>query len=214
MRSINVGIVVANDLIRSGIQSIISTANHDIQIVSCFQTMADCETYLNEQGIPILLIDDLLPTGIKLMEIVSHLYDRHPTMKIVILSNYLNEYYVQRFIDCGVVGFIYKDDNLMETLVSGIRTIAAGHIYLSPQASSLPYRRINDDILNQTDIAVLQLLAKGRTVQEIGTRLCIVARTVYRIRSRLRDYLNVRTNEQIVEAAKQRGLINAKELEA
>lgn len=145
------------------------------------------------------------------MEVVSRLYNHHPLIKIVILSDYLNEYYIQRLIDYGAVGFIYKDDHLTETLVSGILTIAAGHIYLSPQASGLPYRRINDEILNQTDIAVLQLLASGMTVQEIASRLGVVPRTVYRIRSKLRDYLHVRTNEQIVEAARQRDLISSTE---
>lgn len=209
MRSMKVGIVAPNDLVRSGIESIINTANQHIQIVGSFQTLADCEIVLNRQSIPILLLDDALPGNIKPMEVVSRLCNHHPMTKIVILSNHLSEYYVQRLIACGVVGFIYKDDHLAETLVSGIRIIASGYIYLSPQASSLPYRRINDDVLNQTDIAVLQLLARGRTVQEIASRLSIVPRTVYRIRSKLRDYLNVRTNEQIVEAAKQRGLMGS-----
>lgn len=207
MRSMKVGIVAPNDLVRSGIESIINTANQHIQILGSFQTLADCEIALNQQSIPILLLDDALPRNIHPMEVVSRLCNHHPMTKIVILSNYLNEYYVQRLIDCGVVGFIYKDDHLAETLVSGIRTIAGGHIYLSPQASGLPYRRINDEALNQTDIAILQLLATGRTVQEIASRLGVVPRTVYRVRRKLRDYLNVRTNEQIVDAAKQRGLM-------
>lgn len=211
MRLLKVGVVAANDLVRSGIKSIISSNNHNIQIVGSFQSLAECEAFLQRQSIPILILDDALPGNIKPMEVVSRLYNHHPLIKIVILSDYLNEYYIQRLIDYGAVGFIYKDDHLTETLVSGILTIAAGHIYLSPQASGLPYRRINDEILNQTDIAVLQLLASGMTVQEIASRLGVVPRTVYRIRSKLRDYLHVRTNEQIVEAARQRDLISSTE---
>lgn len=211
MHLLKIGLVAANDLVRTGITAILSSNNHNIQIVGSFQSLADCEAFLKRQHIPILLLDDALPDSIKPKQVISCLCNQYPLMKIVILSDYLNEYYVQRLIDYGAVGFVYKDDHLAETLVSGVLTIAAGHIYLSPQASGLPYRRINDEILNQTDLAVLQLLANGLTVQEIASRLGVVPRTVYRIRSKLRDYLGVRTNEQIVESARQRDLISSTE---
>jgi DNA-binding NarL/FixJ family response regulator len=215
MRSMKVGIVAANDLVRSGVESIINSTTQPTQIVGSFQSLAECENFLTRQHqhIPILLLDDALPGTRKPMEVIARLCDHYPFMKIVILSNYLSEYYVQHLIDNGAAGFIYKNDQLVETLIPGIRTIAAGHVYLSPQASGLPYRRMNDDLLNPTDDAVLQLLATGLTVQEIAARLGVVPTTVYRIRGKLRDYLKVRTNEQIVEAAKQRGLIDHTEPE-
>lgn len=210
MRSMKVGVVAANDLIRSGIELIIRSTQQSAQIIGSFQSLAECENFLagHHQSIPILLLDDALPGTCKPIDVISRLCDRYPLMKIVILSDYLSEYYVQHLIDKGAAGFIYKNDHLIETLIPGIRTIAAGHVYLSPQASGLPYRRMHDHLLNPTDHAVLQLLATGQTVQEIAARLGVVPRTIYRIRSKLRDYLKVRTNEQIVEAAKQRGLID------
>jgi DNA-binding CsgD family transcriptional regulator len=50
-------------------------------------------------------------------------------------------------------------------------------------------------------------MGMGFKPQEIAARLNIVPRSVYRVRRRLREYLNVRTPEQIVEAARQQGLL-------
>lgn len=61
MRLLKVGVVAANDLVRSGIKSIISSNNHNIQIVGSFQSLAECEAFLQRQSIPILILDDALP---------------------------------------------------------------------------------------------------------------------------------------------------------
>ena len=43
--------------------------------------------------------------------------------------------------------------------------------------------------------------------REIAARIQKVVRSVYRIRSKLREHLGVRTSEQIVDAARKRGLL-------
>jgi len=199
-------IVTTNDLIRSGIQMLIQAAPA-IEIERTFSTVQACEQYLRDNRPHVLLLDDALPGYLSPHHVLKSLRETRPTLNVLILSDYLSEYYVQRLMGQGASGFIYKDDHLEDTLVAGIKTVAQGHIFLSPQVSALPYGRIDTSGLNRTDLEVLQLLARGYTVQEISALVGIVDRSVYRIRGKLRRYLNVRTNEQLVEAAQRRGLL-------
>jgi DNA-binding NarL/FixJ family response regulator len=64
--------------------------------------------------------------------------------------------------------------------------------------------------LNTRDIDVLELTEAGKTVKQIAYGLGIEQRTVYRSRERLRDALNVQTNDLIVDAARRLGLLKAK----
>lgn len=206
MSTIKLVVVTANDLVRSGVQLLIQ-ATPTIDLVQSLTAIQACEQYLQHHRVQVLLLDDALPSHLTPHRILAALHTAWPTLRILVLSDYLSEYYVQRLLDEGASGFIYKDDHLQDTLVAGIKMVAGGHIFLSPQASALPYGRISAGQLNRTDLEVLQLIARGYTVQEISARVGIVDRSVYRIRGKLRQHLAVRTNEQLVEAAHRRGLL-------
>lgn len=207
MSTIKLVLVTANDLVRSGIQLLIH-ATPVIELVQSLTTVQACEQYLHHHKAQVLLLDDALPSHLTPHRMLAVLHTALPTIRILMLSDYLSEYYVQRLLNEGASGFIYKDDHLEDTLVAGIKMVAVGHIFLSPQASALPYGRITAGQLNRTDLEVLHLIARGYTVQEISARVGIVDRSVYRIRGKLRQHLDVRTNEQLVEAAHRRGLLN------
>jgi DNA-binding NarL/FixJ family response regulator len=62
--------------------------------------------------------------------------------------------------------------------------------------------------LSQRDFDVLFLLARELNVQEIASKLKIAEKTVYRIREKLKNVLNVRNNEMIVDAARRKGYLS------
>lgn len=208
MPSIHLVLVTTHDLVRSGIRLLIQ-ATPDIDLMQDFPSVIACSHYLQQHRATVLLLDDALTGPLSPSQALAVLHDVQPSLHIIVLSDDLSTYYVQRLLEQGAAGFIYKSDRLEDTLVVGIKTVVDGHIFLSPQASSLPYERLSEGPLNRTDLEVLQLMARGFTVQEISQRVGIVDRSVYRIRHRLRRYLGVRTNEQIVEAARRCGLLKA-----
>lgn len=84
-----------------------------------------------------------------------------------------------------------------------------GETYLSPEAAALPYHQRAVDQVSERDLEVLALLAAGRSVPEIAQTLGSTRRVVYNIRTRLKQYLNVSNNEQIIAAAYERGLLTS-----
>jgi DNA-binding NarL/FixJ family response regulator len=208
MDTTKVAVIAANHLTRTAIQTLLCPTNPDFQLTRVFHSIADYEKHLKQtkQYIPILLLDDS-GSATRSILTVRRLLQQYPDLKIVVMSDFLNEMYIQRLMNSGAKGFLYTQDYLEDILVPCFRTIAGGYPFLSPQASALPYHRMVGHSFNKSDLAVLELMGTGYKSQEIAARLNIAARTVYRIRRKLRDYLNVRTPEQIVEAARQQGLL-------
>ena len=208
MDTAKVAVIAANHLIRTGIQTQLCSTNPEFQFAGAFLSITDYEKHLKQtkQRLPILLLDDS-GSSTKSILIVRRLLQHYPHLKIIVMSDFLNEMYIQRLMNSGAKGFLYTQDHLEDILVPCFRTIAGGYPFLSPQASALPYHRMAGHNFNKTDLAVLELMGMGYKPQEIADRLNIVPRTVYRIRRKLREYLNVRTSEQIVEAARQQGLL-------
>jgi DNA-binding NarL/FixJ family response regulator len=210
MDTAKVAVIASNHLIRTGIQALLCNTNSDFEFTGAFFSIADYEKHLKQtkQQLPILLLDDSA-SSTKSILLVRRLLQHYPHLKIVVMSDFLNEMYIQRLMNSGVKGFLYMQDHLDDILVPCFRTVAGGYPFLSPQASALPYHRMAGQSFNKTDLAVLELMGMGYKPQEIAARLNIVPRTVYRIRRKLRDCLNVRTPEQIVEAAREQGLLRA-----
>ena len=211
MQTIQIVVVDRHDLSRYGISTLVSKSNPSLQIIAMFNELKQAEQYLCEHRIHVLLIDDQLPQTPDIENVIGRLHDQYVGMGIIVLGNKLNPRYVTRLLDQGARGFVYKQDNLEDTLVPAIKTVRGGSLYLSPRAAALFYtkRQIQrEDGLNSSDLAVLQLVEQGYNPQEIAGQLDLSPRTVYRIYGRLRQALNVRTNEQIIDSARKRGLLD------
>ena len=208
MDTAKVAVIATNHFIRTGIETLLCNTNPDFQFTGAFLSITDYEKHLKQtkQHSPILLLDDS-GSSTKPILIVRRLLHHYPHLKIIVMSDFLNEMYIQRLMNCGAKGFLYMQDHLEDILIPCFRTVAVGYPFLSPQASALPYYRMAGHNFNKTDLAVLELMGMGYKPQEIADRLSIVPRSVYRIRRKIRDYLNVRTPEQIVEAARRQGLL-------
>lgn len=63
-------------------------------------------------------------------------------------------------------------------------------------------------VAEQATSQVLRLTAQGLTVKAIAAELRVTVRTVYRSRDRLRSALGVITNETLIDAAREQGLLD------
>lgn len=211
MQTIEIVVVDRHDLSRYGISTLLSRSPGMMHVLGVFADVQSAERQLCEHRAHVFLLDDNLPHSLSIEEIIKRLHEQHPGLNIVILGNKLNPRYITRLLDFGARGFIYKQDNMEDILIPAIKVVRNGNPYLSPRAAALFYANRplqRDDGLNNSDLSVLHLMEQGYNPQEIAGQLDLTPRSIYRIYGRLRLSLNVRTNEQIVDAARKKGLLD------
>ncbi|RPI95269.1 MAG: DNA-binding response regulator [Chloroflexi bacterium] len=82
----------------------------------------------------LVLVDVSLPkqSGISLVFI---LHEKYPTLPCVMLSGHLSPHYVRTSLEAGARGYLVKDH--AEGILTGIRRVLEGEIYVSEELRSL-----------------------------------------------------------------------------
>ena len=114
-------------------------------------------------------------------------------------------------MDAGAQGYLLKDD-AMDMVLLGLKTVAAGGVYLSPsishwlvrrqqRASALKEEKTGLAALTATERRVLQLVAENKTNKQIGEELFISHRTVETHRSNICQKLQLQGAHKLIQFA-------------
>ena len=112
MRPTRLFIIDPHDLSRNGLEMLVTRARAPITLVGAYHTLAECERQFEQNRPHVLLLDDLLPKSQNIYDVIAKLTDQYPGLAILVLSARLQARYLQRLIQSGAMGFIYKDDHL------------------------------------------------------------------------------------------------------
>jgi two-component system, NarL family, response regulator NreC len=216
-------VVVAehNHLFRIGLRTVLEQ-QPDIEVVGD----VDCE----EAALPLLeavrpdvvIIDSHLPgrCEMSLVQALRTLAD----VRMLMLCAHGEPDMVRRSLAAGVHGVVTKAAKPTE-LLRAVRAVAAGAAFLSVPLRSkgfsdvLPQQEPRSEVatgtrpasqprrLSQRERQVLELFAKGHTHQQIADILGVRAKTVDTYRSRLGDKFGVRSRSELVENARELGLL-------
>jgi DNA-binding NarL/FixJ family response regulator len=135
-----------------------------------------------------------------------------PETKVVLLTMYQEECYVLASLRAGVSGYVLKN-NASSNLVDAIDAVSKGETYLSPGVSRTVIQAfllntpVATDPLSGREREVLQLMAEGKNMKEVGSLLGISAKTAETHRSRIMQKLNIFELAGLVRYAIQRGLL-------
>jgi DNA-binding NarL/FixJ family response regulator len=117
---------------------------------------------------------------------------------------------------CGASGYLLKTSGAME-LVKALREVLKGNLYISPLVTTdtesffLNVRltiKVNEELTGRQR-EVLQLLAEGRSMKEVGTLLNLTARTVAFHKYRIMERLHIKTNAELVKYAMREHLVSS-----
>ena len=142
--------------------------------------------------------------------------------RVLILTTFETDEYVAQALRAGASGFLGKDVTA-ETLLSGIRTVAAGESLLSPNATRTLITRFLSTPAPGTHLAtpaalaalttrereVMCLAAEGGSNDEIAEKLYVSPLTVRTHVHRAMTKLGARDRAQLVVIAYQSGLVRA-----
>jgi two-component system, NarL family, response regulator NreC len=135
-----------------------------------------------------------------------------PDTRTVLLTMYAEEPYVLASLRAGVAGYVLKSSAAAD-LIQAIAAVLRGEIYLSPGVSRtvvqafLAGSSVDDEPLSPREREVLQLIAEGKNMKEIGDLLGISNRTAETHRGRIMDKLDIHDVPGLVRYAIRHGLI-------
>lgn len=207
MSPLEVTLVAADAFTRIALQHMLADLRPEISLVDTLRSPRQMRMALAPDVKGVMLLDDALPPGETSLDLVKAIKQCHPALALVVLSDFVNEDYANSLFDAGADGFLYRGEMYVETLATAIKAVARGEPFISVRIVTLKYVTPRPAKLGDRERDMLWLLAQGQTTGAIMTHLKISQRTLYRIRNRLREYLNVSNNEQIIDAARRYGLL-------
>ena len=198
-QTIRVVIVDDHSLVRDGLRARLSVVP-GLQVVG--------EAASGEQALalaaadpPDLMLVDVGMRGMNGIELATELRERHPQIRVLMLSMYDNREYVLSAIRAGARGYVLKESPT-EEIIAAISAVWAGGNYYSAQVSSLVAQsgRMASP-LTAREHEVLLLLAHGRSNKLVARHLDISVRTVETHRLSLRRKLGVDSASDLLKIA-------------
>jgi DNA-binding NarL/FixJ family response regulator len=219
--TVAIRVVVADDhtLVRSGLIALLERTP-DIRVVA---EAGDGREALEviERLRPDVVLMDVTMAGLNGLEATLRAVRERRGVRVIVLSMHRTEEYVVHALQAGAAGYLVKDAAVAE-LEGAIRSVMKGQVYLSAEAAqrvadyeerygSLAVRdgraALEPTPLTPREVEVLQLIAEGRTMAEIGQTLGVSQKTVETHRYRLMDRLNIHRVAGLVRYAVRIGLV-------
>ena len=162
---------------------------------------------------PDVLLLDMQMNGPPATSTVAFLRERCPRVRVLVLTAYDDDIYVQGMLAIGVSGYVLKDD-VPEALVRALRAVMRGDTWFSGRVlRNLALKRATaplqgeDTRLTASEVEIVHLLVAGEADREIGQALHMSERTVrYHLRG-IYDKLGVKTRVAAAVRATQLGLV-------
>lgn len=208
---LQVAIVDDHQIVRAGFRELLS---EDVAIQICFEASSGEEALSKLRVTPcdVLLLDISLP-GKSGIDVLRTVCQRHPEVKVLILSGFPEESYALAVIRNGASGYLSKDCDQQE-LLRAIHIVGTGRRYASPKTSELLADEMSGnrsskphESLSDRELQVFLRLAKGESVSEIAKNLNLSVKTISTYRSRLSEKLDVTSNAGMATYALRNGLI-------
>ena len=152
------------------------------------------------------------------IEAAKRIRKRLPETKIIILSMYSHEHYIDELLETGVSGYLLKDSSgrdivkaihaalKNETFLSPYISKKVVDSYLSPQKKSPRTDRYKQ--LTNREREIFQLIAEGHTTRQIAETLFVSISTVKSHRNKIMEKLDIDSSVKLVRFAIKLGLVD------
>ena len=211
-------VFIADDhgIVRDGLRLLLSTLD-GVEVVGEAADGLRLPALLEEQRADLLLLDLNMP-GLNRLQFIQELRQRHPRLKILVLTANTETATVRSLLDAGVHGYLSKGEDTGE-LLEAIAALRSGEHYLARSLRLLldsPGARPagHADLLSGTELTrrerqVLILAAQGRSAREIAEHFSISPLTVRKHRENLMRKLDLHSTAELTAYAVRLGVPSA-----
>jgi DNA-binding NarL/FixJ family response regulator len=177
-------IVDDHDIFRNGIKLLLSSG----QIAEVIGEAINGQEFLNIASSinPDVVLMDIAMPVMDGIEATKKVHEKHPDMKILVLTMFGEEKYYYQMIQNGVKGFILKSAGINE-LLKAITEVSQGNFYFSSEiiekvVTGISKNKVTSDSvgigLTKREKEILQYIALGKTNEEISAKLNISTTTI------------------------------------
>lgn len=209
-------IVDDHPIVRRGFRAVIET-EADLVVCGEAEGMSQAMQLFFETAPDVVVTDISIENGSG-VELVRELCLQNNSLKILVCSMHDETLFAERALQAGAKGYINKEE-AAERLVTAIRRVAEGHIYLSDQMTErMLNRSLNSgadrelapmDQLSDRELEVFQLIGHGLTTRQIAEKLHLSPKTIETYRENIKRKLNLANSVELTRHAVQWVLENA-----
>jgi DNA-binding NarL/FixJ family response regulator len=215
MKKITVLLVDDHAVVRQGLRALLDQ-QEDIEVVGEAENGRQAVQLASKTLPDIVLMDVAMPL-MNGLEGTRQILDCVPKAKVLVLSSYSDDYYVQQLTSAGASGYVIKQ-TAADSLLLAIREVQKGNGFFSPSIAKrlrdrcrraftrgLPLKR--NLCLTSRESEVLQLIAEGLANKQIAFELGISIKTVEKHRQQVMDKLNIHDVAGLTRYAISKGVV-------
>ena len=195
-------------LLVQGITQLIN-AERDLQVVGSTGEWTLALKQIPELKPDVVVLDITLARA-NGIEVLKNLRVHFPELKVLMLSMHDENLYAMRSVRAGAQGYIMKM-TATEEVVTAIRQILSGEIYLSPRIARQTMMRLVGrrkegttsplDDLSDRELEVFQMVGDGLTTRQIAERLHLSVKTIETHKAHVKEKLHLQTATELTQHA-------------
>lgn len=206
-REVRVLIVDDHPIVREGLARMLDREK-DLIVCGDAEDINSALTSMDKLHPDMLIVDVTLATGSGI-DLVKCVRRSHPRMPILVLSMHDGIYYAEQALRAGANGYITKME-APKTLITAIRKVIAGDIYLSEKTATALIKRSITGTINKTEDffclsdrerEVFRLLGSGLGTRQIAEQLGVSIRTIDTYREKIKHKLNLKNASELLQHA-------------
>jgi DNA-binding NarL/FixJ family response regulator len=215
MKKISVLLVDDHTVVRQGLRALLNQED-DIEVIGEAENGREA-VQLAAQTLPDVILMDVVMPLMNGMEGTRQVLKNVPSAKVLVLSSYGDDDYVQQLTEVGASGYLTKQTAGDDLLVA-IREVQKGNAFFSPAIAKRLRDRCRQAFidgqpskrniqLTSRESEVLQLIAEGMPNKQIAGELGISVKTVEKHRQQVMNKLAIHDIARLTRYAITKGMV-------
>lgn len=211
-------VLLAEDhqVVREGLRSLLAH-ERDIEVVGEAATGREAVQLTRKLQPAVVLMDIAMPL-LNGLEAARQITKDIPSSRVLILSAYTDDAYIEYAVKAGAAGFLMKE-TAGDDLIRAIHEVAKGNAFFSPLVARRLSKkwqetfpdgrpvRTRSAALTSRQTQILQLIAEGHATKQIAGLLTLSIKTVEKHRQDLMNTLNIHNIASLTRYAVSSGVV-------
>jgi DNA-binding NarL/FixJ family response regulator len=208
-------VLIAEDhqIVRQGLRTLLER-EPDLEVVAEAENGRSTVRLARESHPEVIIMDVAMP-DLNGIEATRQIISEMPKVKVIALSMYADRRFVANMLKAGASGYLLKDC-ASEELVRAIRVVLAHKTFLSPGVADIVVKDYVQaplgsevsafSVLSNREREVLQLMAEGKSTNQIAECLHVSVKTVETHRQQMMQKLKMHSVAELTKYAIREGL--------